>query len=88
MVLGAVNITYVFPLHNVFTGYMGSLMKYIMKRLMVRYGRITAADIKMNNKYLQKALDMSQPIDVAPPTYSPLMRLSGFLQRYRCQLVF
>ena len=50
MVLKAVDSTYVFCLHNVFTGYMESSTKYIMNHLMTRYGQIKAADIKDNKK--------------------------------------
>ena len=50
MVLEAVCGTYIFALHNVFTGYMESSTKYIMNHLMTRYGQIKAADIKDNKK--------------------------------------
>ena len=46
MVLKAVDSTYVFCLHNVFTGYMGSKTKYIINHLMTRYRQIKAAYIE------------------------------------------
>ena len=63
MSLQALDSTYIFALHNVFTVYMGSSTKDIMNHLMTRYGRITAAEIK-EKKILQETLDTSQPIDV------------------------
>ena len=45
MILEAVYSTCIFVLHNVSTGYMGSLMKDIMNRLMEQYERIAAVDI-------------------------------------------
>ena len=64
MLLEAVDSTYIFALHNVFTGYTGSLTKYIMNNLMTRYGQMTASDIKEKKKPLQEPLESSHPIDV------------------------
>ena len=47
MALKAVNSTYIFTLHNVSTGYMGSSTKDTMDNLMSRCGHIMAADIKI-----------------------------------------
>ena len=64
MVLEAVNSTYICELHNVLTGYMGLLKKYIMNRLMARYRPIMAAEIEMKKRTPQEPLNMSQPIDM------------------------
>ena len=53
MVLEAVNLTYMFLIHNVFTGYMGSFMMDIIIHMEARYRFITATDIKMRKKSLQ-----------------------------------
>ena len=50
MALEVVDSTYILTLHNVFMGYMGSSTKYIMNRLMTKYGQITAAEIKEKKK--------------------------------------
>ena len=41
----SVESMYIFALRNVFTGYMRSLTKGIMKHLMTSYEQITTADI-------------------------------------------
>ena len=64
IVINKLNNKYVFALHNVFTGCMGSFRKDIMNHLMARYMRITAADIEIKKKSLQQPLDTSQPISM------------------------
>ena len=46
MILEGVESTYIFALHNVFTGYMEPLTKLIMNKLITRYGQITASNTK------------------------------------------
>ena len=70
MVLESVNITYIFALHNIFTGYIGSLTKDIMNNRVAQYERITASDIEMKkiparilgdvttNKYILQGLQL------------------------------
>ena len=53
MVLESVDSTYIFDLHNVFTGCMGSPKKDIMNHIITRYGQITAEDIIDKKKSLQ-----------------------------------
>ena len=53
MLLEALDRTYIFSLHNVFMGYMGSLTKDTTNHLMTRYIRITEAYTEERNKSLQ-----------------------------------
>ena len=63
-VINAVNNTYIYELHTILTGYMGALTIDIINHMMARYGRITAADIKMKKKSIQEPIDTSQTINI------------------------
>ena len=60
MVLEAVDSAYIFALHNIFMGYMGSSTKYIMNHKIERYRRLISYDTKQKKKCPQKPLDTSQ----------------------------
>ena len=63
-VIFAVDDTYVFTMHNVFTGYMVSSTRDIMYHLMARYGCITASDIEIRKKTLQELFGMSHQTNI------------------------
>ena len=52
VVIKSVDSKYIIDLHNIFTGYMGSLTKDIMNCLMARYRKVIAADTKEKKKPL------------------------------------
>ena len=62
--LDSIDNPYVSELRNRYTGYMGVTTRDLLDHLMDRYGNITAADLKNNDKRLNQPVDSSQPIDV------------------------
>ena len=62
--IDAVDEPYISELRNKYTGFMGITTRDMVDHLLDRYGKITPADLKDNERRMNEPLDGSQPIDI------------------------
>jgi hypothetical protein len=62
-VIDTVHDTYICEMRNKYTGYLGITTRDLLDHLLDRYGKITPADLELNNKRMNEPIDSTQTID-------------------------